>query len=1012
MSFGLLVLALTLQQSPAAGPRAPYWQQQMTYEITASLDEPRGVLSGTERVTYVNHSPDTLRTFSFHLYLNAFRPGSRWADADSVEERRRFNDLKDPDYAFNHVTNVRIMGETLTAIYPFAPDSTIARFVLPRPLPPGDSVVAELNWDARPSTTPRRQGRRGRAFDFAQWYPRVVAYDKYGWEEHPLYPGGEFYGDFGTFNVLLDVPSDQVIGSTGVPVCGDPGWAQANRNPSSPVDYQRDFYPKAPTTANADDCNSVNPRLAASFAGPVAAGRKRLYWYAEDVHHFAMSMRPDYRYEGGKWGDVAVHVLYQPGDSATWGHGIAVKRTEVALQWLDSFFGKFAWPQITNVHRIEGGGTEFPMMIHDGSADQGLIVHELGHNYVMGILANNEWKEGFLDEGFTSFQESLFSESSGEGTDYPGLEQGILGLDLDGYSEPTSLVSEDYRDFTTYNIMIYSRGELFYHQLRSIVGDSTLRRIMRVYYDRWKLKHVDEQAFMEVAEEVSHRDLSDFFGQWLHSTVLYDYAAGKVRYSKLPDGRWRSRIEVFRRAPGMVPVDVAAINGKDTVLVRTDGRAEQKWVEIVTLFKPKEVVVDPGVRTHDWNMLNNTRRRAWLFGFVPIQRSESRIDRIFSTTTRRDRMVSAWLPLVWYNDAAGITLGLRSRSNYLGRYNQNVAATTRSTGWANDGSDPKDWGVFLRVRNPTFLRSPRASQTLEVMHVEGRDGVFLSYEQASRNHLSYGPATVHGVSLRWLATSDTSYLSPAFYQNAGMVEGQVYTRSNRRRGPWLLAGRISLGGGVEYLNNGPGQTLKHRYDVQPYFRGTIDATARRSIGKGFIVAGRVFGGVVQGEDNDVVKQRQIYLSGADPVQKLNNPFTRSRGALLVRPDFNFHTPGDGDVRGFNPGISGSQVYAINLELQRPVLERPSGHLFTRVSLALFGDGALSDASTTGVGIADDLKAYADAGIGVRAEHRIGETRFVTRLDFPIYVNRPLLAQDNPGADRAAFRWTLGLSPAF
>ncbi len=204
MLLPLLALALVQQQAtPGTGP-ARYWQQSVAYTIDASLDEPSGVLSGRQHLVYRNNSPDTLRQLSFHLYLNAFRPGSRWADADSVEHNRRFNDLKDPNFGFNHVSNVRIMGQVVEAIYPFAPDSTIVRFMLPRPLAPGDSLVADMDWDARPSIPPRRQGRRGRAFDFAQWYPRVVVYDQYGWEEHPMYPAGEFYGEFGTFLVRLE----------------------------------------------------------------------------------------------------------------------------------------------------------------------------------------------------------------------------------------------------------------------------------------------------------------------------------------------------------------------------------------------------------------------------------------------------------------------------------------------------------------------------------------------------------------------------------------------------------------------------------------------------------------------------------------------------------------------------------------------------------------------------------------------------------------------------------------
>ncbi len=288
----LLLSSLTRTQLPIQDGTTPYWQQTVHYDIRARLDEPTGVLGGTEQVTYVNHSPDTLRTFALHLYLNAFRPGSRWAAADSVEQRRRFNDLPDPEFGFNHVRDVRIQGQPVTPIYPFAPDSTIVRFVLPAPLAPGDSMSVAMNWDARPSTVPRRQGRRGRRFDFAQWYPRVVVYDRFGWEEHPLYPAGEFYGEFGTFLVDLDLPADQVMGATGVPVCGDPGWQRANAVPGRPIDYERDWYGSAASAAMQARCGA-----------PVDAGRKRIIWYAGDVHHFAMSLNPDYRYEEGRQGN-------------------------------------------------------------------------------------------------------------------------------------------------------------------------------------------------------------------------------------------------------------------------------------------------------------------------------------------------------------------------------------------------------------------------------------------------------------------------------------------------------------------------------------------------------------------------------------------------------------------------------------------------------------------------------------------------------------------------------------
>src|SRR6058998_1993562 len=274
-------LTVALKDSLAV---AHYWQQQVAYEITASLDEPSGVLTGQVRIRYVNRSPDTLRDFYVHQYLNAFRPGSRWSAADSAEGRVRFQHLADPDYAFERITRATVMGQASAPDYPFAPDSTVAHWSLPRPLAPGDSLVVEIDWQARLSTLPRRQGRQGRRFDFAQWYPKVVVYDKYGWEDHPLYPAGEFYGEFATYEVTLDLPEDQVIGATGVPVEGDPGWAHAKADPALEIDYQRDWYGRTGGRADGrtgDSLTARPPVRLTARCGAVARGRKCVRFYAE-----------------------------------------------------------------------------------------------------------------------------------------------------------------------------------------------------------------------------------------------------------------------------------------------------------------------------------------------------------------------------------------------------------------------------------------------------------------------------------------------------------------------------------------------------------------------------------------------------------------------------------------------------------------------------------------------------------------------------------------------------------
>ncbi|MGH2709012.1 MAG: M1 family aminopeptidase, partial [Actinomycetota bacterium] len=357
---------------------------------------------------------------------------------------------------------------------------------------------------------------------------------------------------------------------------------------------------------------------SADFCRGAEPGRKRLRWYAEDVHHFVFALSPDYRYEGGGFGDAAVHVLYQAANAPAWGR-VAVERTEAAMAWLEQLFGPYAWPQLSNVERIEpGGGTEFPMLFLDDSPDEGLILHEAGHMYVQGILANNEWRLAWLDEGFANFQRTWLYQRLGRPTSYQRSEAEILNLDLDDYSEPVGMPATAFRDYWSYYRMSYTRGELFFHQLRYIVGDDTMLRILRTYYDRWKLKHVDEAAFRAVAEEVSGRDLSAFFAQWLHTTDLYDYAVGKVETRRNGNGAapgggpalkgWSTRVEVVRKGPGQIPIEVAVLAERDTTVVRTDGVAEREWVEVPTDSRPRAVLLDPRVLAHDWNMLNNRHR--------------------------------------------------------------------------------------------------------------------------------------------------------------------------------------------------------------------------------------------------------------------------------------------------------------------------------------------------------------------------------------------------------------------
>ncbi|MCH7717103.1 MAG: M1 family metallopeptidase [Gemmatimonadetes bacterium] len=994
----LLAIFPSVQSAGAEPDTAGYWQQEVRYVIHASLDETNATLSGREAISYINRSPDTLTSFFLHLYLNAFRPGSRWADRDSIEGSPRFNDLEDPDYAFERVSRIEVNGVAVAPEYPYAPDSTILRIALPEALVPEDSMNLSVQWQARPSTLPRRQGRRGRRYDFAQWYPRVVVYDRGGWQDHPLYPAGEFYGEFATYDVTFDVAEDQVIGSTGVPVEGDPGWERAKADPTLQIDYQRDWYsPLLPPPPSPPPAPRGGGR--GEQGGGCGEGRKCVRFYAEDVHHFAWSVNPEYVYEEGRFEDVVVRVLYLPGEQATWGDGVAVGRTIESLRWLKELFGPYPWPQLTNLHRIEGGGTEFPMVIMDGGASMGLILHETGHQYLMGILANNEWRHGFLDEGFSSFQGAWWGEEQTPGSDaYASLAASILQFDLDGWSEPINRRGEDFRDFATYGVMTYSKAQLFYFQLRYVLGRAVMRAVLREYYDRWKLKHVTPDALRDVAEDVSGMELGWLFDQWLNQTPLIDFAIGTVERRELPDGSWETSVEVLRKGDGWMPVEIGE-RDRPVIYARSTGLDRTETVTFRTAEKPGRLMLDPRVRSHDWNFTNN--REAGLFDLADAR---YRLDTFVEEPAARDRRVLSIAPTLWWNDASDATVGVRVRQNYLGRFDKRTWWVGRGvSGVAQTTEGPLDFSFSWE--NPIFLRSDRASQLLEGWSRDGTVGARARFSRERRSSFTSPSRHRVGWMAQWVATRQTDFLDPALWDNGGTVElGRLDDWNLGALGARWKASADARAG-VTYSRVG-GRTG----NAKPFLRVTATGSSRRPLGA-FVLGTRFFAGAYVADDLPAL-QRAIPLNGADPYQTLENPFVRTQGALLVQEDLQYHSPGNGNLRGFRRGLGGRWVLAANIELERYLFRRPSG-VVRSVAVVGFADGALVDTVAVRTFSGTAIKAVSDGGMGVRIGLHVGDLTFPLRIEFPFIVSDPRESYETiPGDNRLGFRWLISLQPIF
>ena len=304
---------------------------------------------------------------------------------------------------------------------------------------------------------------------------------------------------------------------------------------------------------------------------------------------------------------ASIHVLYLPGDSS-WMNRQAARRTWDAVTWLGGKMSPYPWPQLTNLHRIEGGGTEFPMMVMDGDAGEGLIVHETGHQWVHGILGNNEWKEGWLDEGFTTFLTNWYFEEKnparGDTTDVWRNTMRVLErIERNDSTAPIAWPSERFANPRVYNLMTYTKPSAVFRMLREYLGKETMERVLHEYSRRYQFRHVTGDHFRRVAEEVSGKPLGWFFDQWINRTDRLDYSVDRATTRAAANG-WHTTVVVRRDGQAWMPVDVQV----GSVTRRLTSRAATQTLVVDTPERPAQVIVDPKWILIDYDRSNNSRQ--------------------------------------------------------------------------------------------------------------------------------------------------------------------------------------------------------------------------------------------------------------------------------------------------------------------------------------------------------------------------------------------------------------------
>lgn len=530
---------------------------------------------GVQELVYFNNSPDTITKVFYHLYFNAFQPGSmmdrRAQDLPDPDKRigDRIASLSPDEIGYHRIKRLSQYEKELSYVI----DQTVLLAQLAQPLAPGDSTVLRMNFESQIPVQIRRSGRNnaeGIDYTMTQWYPKLAAYDKDGW--HPdFYIAREFFADFGTFEVNIDTDADQVIAATGVLTNEEEIWKKGKE-----VVGNRYWELKK-----------------------IDSPRRTWKFKAVNVIDFAWSSDPDYlRIKQQVNEDFELNHYFLKKYRKTWSR--LPKYTAQFFQLMNRHYGKYPYPQFSVIQGGDGG-MEYPMctMLKGTGKIKGLVgvtVHESAHNWYYAVLASNESRYPWMDEGFTTFTEDeILKKMSGDTTVNAHIQSyaNYLFLVDKGELEPLITPADHFARNRTYSISAYSRGALFLNQLRYIIGERDFNAGMLEYYDTWKLKHPDPWDFIRVMEKVSGLELDWYIEYWLYTTKTIDYGIADVQVEGT------SSTKVTLEKPGDMPMPV------EVRFTFANGSQRTYFIPVSSMFGTKE---SPNVKpvTNSWPWTNRT----------------------------------------------------------------------------------------------------------------------------------------------------------------------------------------------------------------------------------------------------------------------------------------------------------------------------------------------------------------------------------------------------------------------
>ena len=532
---------------------AQYWQQKVNYTMEVELDPSTAQYEGRQKLVYTNNSPEALHKVFYHLYFNAFKPGSEMAIRlkNAADRNRRFkvdlDTLSLQQQGFLKVNRLTQDGIEVSVV----DSETILEVLLNKPLLPGESTVFELDFKGQVPDVIRRAGKNsseGVAFSMAQWYPKMAEYDREGWNTDP-YTGREFHGVWGDFDVKITLDKAYTVAAS--------GYLQ-----------------------NAED---IGKGYSDRKRSKSKNGQITWHYIAPNVHDFTWAADPDYihdTYPGPN--GVTLHFFYKNDPEIIENWKKLQSDTAKMMAYYNTKIGPYPYKQYSVVQGGDGGMEYAMLTLITGGRNYdslfGVTAHELAHSWFQHILATNETKHEWMDEGFTSFISALASnEILEKNLEFPleGSYRGYFNLALSGFEMPQRTNANRYKHNLAYESTAYSKGAVFLGQLGYIVGKEVLFEILQAYYKEWQFKHPLPNDFRRIAERISGLQLQWYLTDWTETTNKIDYAIAGIE-----NRNTGSVITLERKELMPMPQEV--------LVVYKDGSASLHYIPISLMRGEKE----------------------------------------------------------------------------------------------------------------------------------------------------------------------------------------------------------------------------------------------------------------------------------------------------------------------------------------------------------------------------------------------------------------------------------------